>query len=391
MAVFTDITDPRYREQLTEVEKAFAITITSAEEISAGSCDTKFMISTQGHSLPLVLTIHETPDVSAAGKSSRASINMLHYVDYLSEAVHQATDRFGVPVNINILKPITAHSPSESDGPYLELEFEGVKKPISIVPFVRGKSFENSPEELAKPEEATSAGRALAAFLKVAKHYPDMTRFESFDFQHYVSEINRLSKIRLANERLGYVLSGGRLGETKDEDLGQAYISEMNEMGRSLLDVWQRLEREELDLTRSLINGDFFTDHCMIDGEGRLIMLDFSQTCIGPIGLDIGIAINSWASQYGRPVMINVINFLEAFDSVIPLNGDALSLIPTFAQIGAFRWETFRIQRMEMQDPRQHPMRSPKEFQSLRHGWLELQETFDSAVSVKELTSSQSH
>jgi len=83
--------------------------------------------------------------------------------------------------------------------------------------------------------------------------------------------------------------------------------------------------------------------------------------------------------------MDNVKIFLEGFDSVIPLSGKALSQIPAFTQFGAFRWETFRIQRIEMQDPERYAMRSPLEFQTLRHAWQALQEQFDKVSSVQDL------
>jgi Ser/Thr protein kinase RdoA (MazF antagonist) len=78
--------------------------------------------------------------------------------------------------------------------------------------------------------------------------------------------------------------------------------------------------------------------------------------------------------------------FLEGFDSVIPLSGKALTHIPAFTLFGAFRWETFRIQRIEMQDPERYAMRSPLEFQTPRHAWQTLQEQFDEVSSVQELS-----
>ena len=130
-----------------------------------------------------------------------------------------------------------------------------------------------------------------------------------------------------------------------------------------------------------------FTDNVMIDESGRFILLDFSETRYGSMGIDVGLALNSWASHNGRPDMDNVINFLQGYDSVSALNDNSLSLIPFYAQAGAYRWETFRIQRIEMQDPRRQLMRSPAEFQSLRQAWRESQALFDSARSVHELSS----
>ncbi len=67
--------------------------------------------------------------------------------------------------------------------------------------------------------------------------------------------------------------------------------------------------------------------------------------------------------------MPHVHKFLEAFDSVIALSPKALASIPIYGQIGAIRWEIFRVQRIAMQDPDRYKMRSPQEFQSLRQDW----------------------
>jgi Ser/Thr protein kinase RdoA (MazF antagonist) len=390
MAVFTDITSRRYREQFSLVEKAFNISIASIESIPAGSIDSKFKICTLEYDHNLVMTIHETPDVTAAGKTCRESMNMLHYVDYLANSLLEVTGQYEAADSVSVLKPLPAYSQSESQTPYLELDFDGIKKPVSIVPFIVGKSFKNSPDELAQPGEVTLAGKALAALTLLARRYPEPSRFEPFDFCHYVNEIKRVLEDGQVTERLGYALSDGQPGRSVNEELGKAYLSEMNEMGGFLRTTWVRILENDTDFTHSLLHGDFFTDNTIIDDKGRLIVFDFSQACNGPIGLDIGIALNSWATQYGRPKIAHVLRFLEAFDSVIRLNESILPLIPAFAQIGAFRWETFRIQRMELQDPRQYPMRSPQEFQSMRKAWIRFQESFADARSVQELSANLS-
>ena len=91
MAVFTDITDPNYRDQLLEIERAYRVTIESVEEITAGSSDTKFKIYAREYDEPLVLTIHETPDVTPTGLTSEETKQMLYYVDYLANTVPRAT------------------------------------------------------------------------------------------------------------------------------------------------------------------------------------------------------------------------------------------------------------------------------------------------------------
>jgi hypothetical protein len=385
MAVFTDITDPDYRKHLLEIERAFNLTIYIIEEITAGSSDTNFKIFAKEFDEPLVLTIFETPDVTPAGLTSEKTQKMLLYVSYLANTVHHATDRLGRPVNVHVLKLLEAYPQTINEAPFLELTFAGVKKTVSCVPFIQGRSFLNTPEELVDPHEAFLAGKALAAYLSVSQSYPEPALFDDFEFEEYVSEINRIANNREGLERLGYVLSNYQLQESDAEEMGWAYISEMKECGLQLLHSWHKLSDVESTFQSTLIHGDLFTDNAMIDESGRFILLDFNETCYGSMGLDVGIALNSWASQNGLPVMENVINFLRAFDEVIPLNDDAISLIPFFAQIGAYRWETFRIQRIEMQDPRQQLMRSPEEFQSLRHAWREVQALFNGARSVHEL------
>ena len=387
MAVFTDITNPRYEEQLSALQEAFGLSIRSIEGMTPGSADSKFKIYTNEYDDPLVMTIHETPNICPAGKTSDESIIMLHYVDYLAGAVRGAADRFGKPVNIGVLKPLRAYPQSERAAPYLELTFDDDTKPLSIVPFIHGKSFENSPDELVNLDEIWLAGRALAAYLNVARTYTKTARFEDYNFEPFVREIDRISSNKEARERLGYVLSDRRLDGSDAEELGLDYLSEMKSHGQKLLNRWQEIEGRESDFFRTLIHGDLFTDNTMIGEDGRFFLLDFSDTSNGSFGIDIGISLNSWASRNGRPQKEHFSTFLEAFDSVIPLTGAALSTIPTYAQIGAFRWETFRIQRIEMQDPAKFTMRSPAEFQSLRHAWQELGDLFDGLSSVQVLAS----
>ena len=187
-------------------------------------------------------------------------------------------------------------------------------------------------------------------------------------------------------DRLGYVLSAGRLQGAAAEAAGREYLAEMDQDGRALLEKWRDFERAGSPFSPTLIHGDLFTDNTLIDEHGRLIMIDFSEVTNGNTGLDIGVSINSWAAQNGRPDKANVIRFLEGCDSITPLTRAALSLIPTYARFGAFRWETFRIQRIAMQDPRQFDLRSPAELQSLRHAWRALQRYFEGLESLSDLS-----
>ena len=385
MAVFTDLTHPKYREQFAEVEKAYSIHIVGIEAMVAGSVDTKFKILIRDSADPLVLTIHETPDVSAAGLSGAASANILHYIDYLAGSTGIVLDRRGETVNLGFLKPLKACLPGQTEAPFLALTFEGVQKIISIVPFIHGKSFKNSPGELVNPAEAHLAGRALAAYATIARSYPDASSFGNNNFEEYVTEVSRLAGEQEVMSRLGFVLSAGRLHGAAARAAGRDYLAEMDEDGRVLLESWRDFQSATSPFFPTLIHGDLFTDNALIDENGCLIMIDFSQVTNGDAGLDIGVAINSWASQNGRLVKANIIRFLDGIDSVTPLTGAALSFIPTFARFGAFRWETFRIQRIEMQDPRQFDMRSPAEFQSLRAAWRPLQGSFSGLESLSDL------
>ena len=186
-------------------------------------------------------------------------------------------------------------------------------------------------------------------------------------------------------DRLGYVLSAGRLEGAAAAAAGRDYLAEMDQDGQILLESWRRFEGRDSPLFRTLIHGDLFTDNTLIDERDSLIMIDFSEVSYGSAGLDIGVSVNSWAAKDGRPVKANVVPFLEGYDSVTSLTGSALSLIPTYARFGAFRWETFRIQRIGMQDPRQFDMRSPAELGSLRHSWRMLQSSFEGLASVADL------
>jgi Ser/Thr protein kinase RdoA (MazF antagonist) len=385
MAVFTDITTPQYQNQLSEIESAYNITIASIEGIPLGSSDSMFKVQTREHDSPLVLTIHETPDVTPAGLTSKAARRVLHFVDFLAEAAESVHDRFGKPVRLTILKPLKAYPRTAEEVPFAELSFDGVKKIVSIVPFVKGKSYTNSPEELAEPDEAFRAGRALGAYRTLAQSYLKRHLFDEYDFDHCVQEVTRISEDKAALEKLGFVLSDCNQEGVRAENIGREYLSEMKDSGEYLLDSWRRISKERPLFPRILIHGDMFTDNVLIEDNGRIVLLDFNEIEYTSAGIDIGVAISSWASQDGNPVLLNALRFLQGYDSVIALTGEQLSQIPTFTQIGSFRWETFRVQRIEMQDPRQRAMHTPAEFQRVRHGWRDLQGLFNALQSVDDL------
>ena len=385
MAVFTDISDPRYREQLAKVEKAYGLTVTSVEGITLGSSNSLFKIYVQGSDAPLVLTIYEPPEVTPAGLTNEAYQVMLRYLEYLATALNDAVDKYGEPVRLQVPKPLEARSSSPQRVPFVELSFDGVTKTASIMPFVYGKSYSNSPGELPEPGEAFLTGRALAGYLTIAQSYPEPGLFPSFDFAIYARDISEISDNRITMERLGYVLSDHVQEGFTAEKIGRDYLREMRSAGRQLLSYWQQATIDEPAFASTLIHSDLFTDNVLIDDLGQLCLLDFSETSFGPIGIDIGVALTSWASQNGVISPNNLISFLEGFDSVLELTARQLAQVPIFSMIGAYRWETFRVQRIELHDPRQYAMRSPAEFQSFRHGWRGLQEVFDESQSVADL------
>ncbi len=385
MAVFTDITTPRYQKQFSEIENAYGITVTSIEGIPQGSSDSMFKITTREFDIPLVLTIHETPDVTPAGLTNEAAQAMIQYLGFLADATGEVTDRKGVPVEIVVLKPLAAHPNTDEQAPFVELIFDTVKKPASIVPFAVGRSYVNSPEEYIQPEDAYLAGRALAAFLTVAGSYPIPDRFPVYDFEKYAREVVGLADDQVGWERLGYVLSNRRFEEDEAAKLGRSYIYELKASGQRLVDEWRRVSRQEPAFPVTLIHGDLFADNVLIDEKGRLILLDFSEVSRSSIGIDLGTALLSWASQNGELLLDNMVRLLQGFDSVIALTGDQLSQLPIFTQFAAFRWETFRIQRIYRQDPRRRDVRSPAEFHSLSHAWQQLQSLFAELLSVDDL------
>jgi Ser/Thr protein kinase RdoA (MazF antagonist) len=385
MAVFTDIADPQYRDQLLAIENAYEISITSIEGITLGSSDSLFKIWTREHDEALVLTIYETPDVTPNGLTNEAAQRMLRFIDYVASVSAGVTDNAGELVKLVILKPLQAHASTPKQAPYLVLTFEGIQKSVSIVPFVRGKCYANSPEELADPEEAFLVGRALGAYLTIAKSYSNPELFPLYTFDLFAQEIAQVSGDAVAEERLGYVLSGGHAEGSAAESQGRQYMADMMERGSRMVQEWDRVSNRESVYANTLIHGDLFTDNVFFDEEGDVILLDFNETSYGPIGLDIGTALSSWASRHGKPVVGNTLQFLVGFDSVAPLTGEQLAQIPTFVQIGAYRWETFRVRRIGMQDPRQMTMRSPDEFRSIQKGWRELESVFASLSSIEDL------
>jgi len=385
MAVFTDLTAQKYREHLSRIENAFDIRIVDIQGMLQGTADSKFKISTDGFEEPLVITIHETPDVSPAGKTSEQIKILLYYLDHLAAASSTVVDRVGGPVNLKVLKPLTAFRGTSDSAPLLELDFDGVTKALSIVPFIVGESYENDPAVMAAPDDARLAGRALGGLSLLSQSYPHRAQFNQFSFSTFVKKIDRISRDKGALESLGRFLSEDRLVGKSAIELGRNYIAEMKVSGKELLEFWPKINGRDSITIQPLIHGDFFSDNIMIDGDGNLFVLDFGDTSRGPVGLDIGVALASWASQHGLPDLENVKVFLEAFDSVIPLTIDTLNAIPSFVLVGAYRWETFRIQRIDRQDTSQFDMFSPVEFSSLRHSWQELQELFASSSSLVDL------
>jgi len=373
MAVFTDIADPQYRDQLLAIENAYEISITSIEGITLGSSDSLFKIWTSEYDEALVLTIYETPDVTPNGLTNEAAQRMLRFIDYVASASAGVTDNAGELVKLIILKPLQAHASTPKQAPYLVLTFDGILKSASIVPFVKGKSYANSPEELVDPHEALLVGKALGAYLMIAKLFPNPEIFPQYRFHDYAQDVAQVSGEPLAEERLGYVLSSGQAEGSAAESQGRQYMADMMERGSRLVREWDRVSNRDSVYANTLIHGDLFTDNVFFDDKGNVVLLDFNETSYGPIGLDIGTALSSWASRHGKPVKVNTLKFLEGFESAAPLTVEQLAQIPTFVQIGAYRWETFRVRRIGMQDPRQMTMRSPDEFRSIQLHTAELE------------------
>ncbi|MEM7348201.1 MAG: phosphotransferase, partial [Chloroflexota bacterium] len=349
-------------------EAAYNITIETITGMPQGTGDSKFKVGVQEIDSPLVLTIHETPTISPAGKPIEVSQRVLYYLSYLRDATQNLTDDWGNPINLNIL-PLQKAINLEKEPPYILLPFDNEEKPVSLVPFINGKYFINSAGELVTTQEVFLAGRALAAYSKVAQHYPKAHQFTSLPFEHFVNHIADVTNKEQIWERLGYILSNRKNEGPTASRLGQAYLAEMHESGQRLLAAWDHIQNNQDIFLQALIHGDFFTDNAIISNKQEFFMIDFSHMSQGPIGIDLGISLNSWASQEGVPHMTNVIRFLQGVNSVTPLTTDLLTMIPTFAQLAAFRWETFRIQFIMEKDLRHHPARSPEEFQRLRQAW----------------------
>jgi Ser/Thr protein kinase RdoA (MazF antagonist) len=385
MAVYTDITSPEYRNQLSEIERAFSIEITSITGIVLGSSDSMFKITAGDTESSFVLTIYETPDVTPAGLESGAAQIMINYLVFLAESTGNCFDKKGAAVNISIPKPLPTYQYTENQASFVELTFNGMKKSVSMVPYIEGKSFINTPEELAEPDEAYLAGRALGAYHTLALSYPEPELFPNWEFERFVHDVDPAAYDLKALERLGYVLSGSRRHGFDAEELGRDYLSKLRDSGLQLLEEWHRMTRMEPRFKSTLIHGDMFTDNVLIDDDNRLILLDFNETNYGPIGVDIGVALTSWASQHGKPILGNVLTFLQGYDGVTSLSSAQLSQIPLFVQVGAFRWEVFRVRRTATQDPRERSMRSPAEFRSIRGRWAELDQLFSGLGSIKDL------
>ncbi|HET6443140.1 MAG TPA: phosphotransferase [candidate division Zixibacteria bacterium] len=387
MAVFTDITAPQYQIQLSKIEKAYGLAITSIEGIIQGSSDSLFKITTEELVAPLVLTIHETPDVTPAGLTNEAAQSMIRYMDFIAGAIDKVRDRTGALVNVAVLKPLQAYSDSEGQAPFVELDFDGVVKPASIVPFINGRSYVNSPEERIRSDDAFHAGQLLAAYLITASSYPNPERFPVCTFERYAGDIVELSEVEKGWSGLGYVLSGRRSKGDAAALTGQTYLDELKVSGQRLVEQWRRLVSQEDAFPRTIVHRDLFADNVLIDEKGRMVLLDFSEVSYGSIGVDLGVALISWGSQDGKLIGGNIARFLQGFDSVIALTAAQLAQLPLYSQFGAFRWETFRIQRIFSQDPYQMTMRSPAEFQSLRKVWQDLEQVFVDFSSLEDLVS----
>ena len=223
MTVFTDITESRYNQHLIAIENAFDITITDIKGLSPGTSDSTFKLTVDQFDDPLVLTLHETPNVSPMGKTSQESKTMLRYIDYLSGTISSAADTSGEPVNAHVLKPLRAN-PQNKPEPFIELLFDGDIRAVSVVAFIRGKSFENIPEEVPDPYETRLAGRALAGYLVTAQSYPEPHLFPDYHFPAFVQEIDRIVESGAVFENLGTMLSEQVLKNKEAARVGREYF-----------------------------------------------------------------------------------------------------------------------------------------------------------------------
>ena len=107
----------------------------------------------------------------------------------------------------------------------------------------------------------------MAGYLKVAQSYPEPGRFPSFDFTIYPGEISRINDSRLAQERLGYVLSERVQKGLRAEKLGRDYLTEMKSAGVLLLSYWQQAKTQEPAFPSTLIHNDLFADNYCTPGN----------------------------------------------------------------------------------------------------------------------------
>lgn len=383
MAVYTDLTAPRYHRQFKAIEAAFEFRIARIEPIAGGSTDSKFRIETTDHAA-YVLTIHESPAASVAGVSLDAAKRTIRYTEYLADALPAMRDRRGKPIEVCVVKPLRSVGEIPPVTPFLEVDFDGELRLVTIVEYVEGKAYQNHVDEIIEPWESHLAGRALAACFRASQNYLDAWNFKNYDFAICVEEIDRLGRQPVVIERLNYLLAKEPADTLNGLAQGSDYLTEMRTTGQELLSFWRLVKAAETDY--GLIHGDFFTDNTILRTDNMLVAFDFSQTTQSCFGMDVGTALNSWGAINCSPRVQNTLEFLSGVDSVYSLPPELFAMLPHFAELGALRWETFRVQRLERQDPRRHTLRSPVEFLNLRHAWRRMQPAFAHATSLKTLS-----
>ena len=93
-------------------------------------------------------------------------------------------------------------------------------------------------------------------------------------------------------------------------------------------------------LPRGAIHGDLFRDNVMFDGHILAGVFDFYFAGVDCLLFDIAVALNDWCIdlESGRLVEERAEAFVEAYESVRPLESAELRLLPALMRSAAFRF-----------------------------------------------------
>lgn len=347
MAVHTEINE----EQLDAIRQGLGLKeIKNLEGVrDKGKADTKYTavaIDTQGQETAIVITIHETPDISAYCHSVEHSANV-------AELMKHVATNFVTSANSTaaVLTPMSWGTGTESECSSGIMDFNATKKRISVVPFIVGDNPQRSENGVFSAEQAREIGKALAQFHEAAKGFPYEDQMPNpCGLKAWKQSIDIIAAMdrSQAEKKVGQMLKtqnavrAKNLGEEQLRKEGKKFLESIERDFDYIQKKWDEVTGK---LEIGIIHNDFQHDNMLASEDGKLVILDFGCAGKEVLGLDIAAALNIWAAtEEGNLVQENINALLEGYREIKEISTEMESALPLLGLCAAIRCTTIRAE-----------------------------------------------